>query len=95
MNGIEIRPVNVDISFWKRLPKDKVPTDKDSQRKQEIFWYFLQNNLQKPRRKTVVKEKTQRDDIDRKPLIAPPTHMNVIVTHQEGSPASDDAFVYA
>ncbi|KAH3810533.1 hypothetical protein DPMN_138927, partial [Dreissena polymorpha] len=101
MNGIQIRPVSKDISFWKRLPKVKVPNETDSQRKQNNFWCFLQNKLPKPKRSAMVKANAKRDNVDRRnserPLLAspPPTPMNVIVTHQEESLASDDVFVSA
>ncbi|KAH3810488.1 uncharacterized protein LOC127834739 isoform X1 [Dreissena polymorpha] len=77
MNGIEIRPVSNYISFWKRLPKVKVPNETDSQRKQKNFWCFLQNKLPKP----MVKAKGKRVDIDRRNFETPllefphPTHM--------------------
>ncbi|XP_052215541.1 uncharacterized protein LOC127834026 [Dreissena polymorpha] len=82
LNGIEIRPESNDISFWKRLPKVKVPNENNSQRKQKNFWCFLLNKLPKPKQETVVKAQTNLDDVERNPLLALPTPMSVIGTHQ-------------
>ncbi|XP_052255074.1 uncharacterized protein LOC127860820 isoform X1 [Dreissena polymorpha] len=101
MNGVEIKSVSNDVGFWKRLPKVKVPTEKDSQRKHKNFWCHLQNKLPKPGRETMVNAKAKCDDNNRRnserPLLAesaPSSPMNFIGPRQEVSPTSDAVFEY-